>query len=91
MKSLSILLIDDDEIERIVNNSYIIAKKVLLDNRPLLDHLAKTLVEQENVSAEEFQIMLVQFQSNTVDYGIFGDEKNREKLPFQSLESFVPY
>merc|ERR1712151_317316 len=81
----------DDEIERIVNNSYIIAKKVLLDNRPLLNHLAKTLVEQENVSAEEFQMMLVQFQANTIDYGIFGDEKNREKLPFQTLQNYVPY
>merc|ERR1712151_1412971 len=45
----------DAEVERLVNNSYIKAKKIITDNRPLLDHLAKTLVEQEVVSAEEFQ------------------------------------
>merc|ERR1712071_110518 len=46
----------DSEVERLVNNSYMTAKQVLTDNRALLDHLAKTLVEQEVVSAEEFQI-----------------------------------
>ena len=49
------------------------------------------MYQQENVSAEEFQYMLVQFDSKTVDYGIFGDEKNREKLPFQTLENYTPY
>ena len=34
----------DEEIKRIVNNSYVIVKKVLLDKRPLLYYLAKTLV-----------------------------------------------
>ena len=46
---------------------------------------------QENASAEEFQYMLVQFNSKTVDYGIFGDEKNSKKLPFQTLENYIPY
>merc|ERR1719416_262715 len=40
----------ENEVERVVNNSYLIAKKILLENRPLLDHLAKTLTEQEVVS-----------------------------------------
>merc|ERR1712183_597269 len=53
----------DSEIERVVNNSYLKAKKILEDNRTLLDHLAKTLVEQEVVSSEEFQMMIVQFGS----------------------------
>merc|ERR1719287_78882 len=52
----------ENEVERVVNNSYLIAKKILLENRPLLDHLAKTLTEQEVVSAEEFQMMLVEFK-----------------------------
>merc|ERR1719319_1212434 len=53
----------DQEVERLVNNSYLTAKKLITDNRPLLDHLAKTLVEQEVVSAEEYQMMLVQFNA----------------------------
>jgi len=79
----------DAEVERMVNNSYLLAKKVLMDNRPLLDHLAKTLVEQEVVSAEEFQMMLVQFKAQTVDFKVLGEEMNREKLPFQDLPSTV--
>eukprot|EP00815_Leptocylindrus_aporus_P009431 CAMPEP_0116067450 /NCGR_PEP_ID=MMETSP0322-20121206/11027_1 /TAXON_ID=163516 /ORGANISM="Leptocylindrus danicus var. apora, Strain B651" /LENGTH=676 /DNA_ID=CAMNT_0003554281 /DNA_START=130 /DNA_END=2156 /DNA_ORIENTATION=+ len=74
----------DIEIERVVNNAYMTAKKVLLDNRELLDHLAKTLLEQETVSAEEFQMMLVKFNAQCVPGEVIGDEINRDKLPFQS-------
>merc|ERR1712151_633015 len=77
------------EIERVVNNSYLIAKKILLENRPLLDHLAKTLTEQEVVSAEEFQMMLVEFKVQALSYEVLGEERNREKLPFQSLPASV--
>jgi len=79
----------DQEVERMVNNSYLTAKRVLTENRPLLDHLAKTLVEQEVVSAEEFQMMLVQFKAQTTKYEVIGEERNREKLPFQDLPAVV--
>merc|ERR1712127_907921 len=75
----------DAEVERLVNNSYITAKNILSSNMDLLDHLAKTLVEQEVVSAEEFQMMLVEFKAETTPFGVIGDERNREKLPFQDL------
>ena len=79
----------EEEVERLVNNSYIIAKKILEENRPLLDHLANVLMEQEVVSAEEFQMMLVEFNAKTIDYAIIGQEKNREKLPFQDMPATV--
>eukprot|EP00816_Leptocylindrus_hargravesii_P004289 CAMPEP_0196811100 /NCGR_PEP_ID=MMETSP1362-20130617/16951_1 /TAXON_ID=163516 /ORGANISM="Leptocylindrus danicus, Strain CCMP1856" /LENGTH=680 /DNA_ID=CAMNT_0042186353 /DNA_START=83 /DNA_END=2125 /DNA_ORIENTATION=- len=79
----------DMEVERVVNNAYMTAKKVLNDNRALLDHLAKTLLEQETVSAEEFQMMLVQFNAQTVPYEIIGEELNRDKLPFQDMPETV--
>merc|ERR1712087_819416 len=75
----------ESEIERMVNNSYLTAKKLLTDNRKLLDHLALTLVEQEVVSAEEFQMMLVQFGVETDEFKVIGEERNREKLPFQGM------
>ena len=77
----------DAEVERLVNNSYLKAKKIITDNRPLLDHLARTLVEQEVVSAEELQMMLVQFDSKVAKFDIVGDDRNREQLPFQSMPS----
>merc|ERR1712183_410624 len=79
----------DYEVERLVNNSYIKARKILTDNRPLLDHLAKTLVEQEVVSAEEYAMMLVQFNAKVCDFDVIGDELNREALPFQDLPDAI--
>lgn len=79
----------DIEVERLVNNSYLKAKNILNENRPLLDHLAKTLVEQEVVSAEELQLMLVQFNAKVSNFEVVGEERNREKLPFQTLPAAV--
>lgn len=79
----------DAEVERLVNNSYLTAKNILSNNRPLLDHLAKTLVEQEVVSAEEFQMMLVEFNAKVVPFQVVGEERNRDKLPFQEMPQMV--
>eukprot|EP00522_Entomoneis_paludosa_P007938 CAMPEP_0172447732 /NCGR_PEP_ID=MMETSP1065-20121228/6966_1 /TAXON_ID=265537 /ORGANISM="Amphiprora paludosa, Strain CCMP125" /LENGTH=672 /DNA_ID=CAMNT_0013199097 /DNA_START=163 /DNA_END=2181 /DNA_ORIENTATION=+ len=75
----------EEEVERLVNNSYLVAKQILSENSELLEHLTRVLMEQETVSAEEFQMMLVEFKARTIDYAIIGQEKNREKLPFQSM------
>jgi cell division protease FtsH len=77
------------EVERLVNNAYILAKKVLTDNRDLLERLKDVLMEQEVVSAEEFQMMLVEFKAKTVGYEVLGEERNREKLPFQVMPEMV--
>mmetsp|Transcript_22382 Transcript_22382/g.32060 ORF Transcript_22382/g.32060 Transcript_22382/m.32060 type:complete len:125 (-) Transcript_22382:3469-3843(-) len=79
----------DGEVERMVNNAYVLAKEVLTVNRALLDNLAKVLIEQETVSAEEFQMMLVEYGTKTVDFGVFGQERSREKLPFQTMPLVV--
>jgi cell division protease FtsH len=75
----------EQEVERLVNNSYLVAKQILNDNRELLEHVTKTLIDQEVVSAEEFQMMLVQFNAKVIDFKVIGEERNREKLPFQAL------
>ncbi|KAL7513156.1 hypothetical protein ACHAXN_010191 [Cyclotella atomus] len=77
------------EVERLVNNSYLTAKKILSENMDLLHHLAKTLVEQEVVSAEEFQYMLVEFGATVVPFEVIGEERNRDKLPFQTMPAQV--
>merc|ERR1711865_1069261 len=63
----------DAEVERLVNNSYIRAKRILEDNRPLLDHLAVVLCDQEVVSAEEFAMMQVEFDAKVVDFAVIGE------------------
>jgi cell division protease FtsH len=77
------------EVERLVNNAYLTAKNILLKNRDLLEKLKEDLVEQEVVSAEEFQMLLVQFKAQTVGYEVYGEERNREQLPFQQLPSMI--
>jgi len=79
----------DAEVERLVNNSYLRAKKILEDNRPLLDHLSIVLVEQEVVSAEEFAMMQVEFDAKVVDFEVIGQDLNREELPFQRFPETV--
>jgi len=84
--------INDDangEVERLVNNAYLVAKDILTTNRDLLEHVKEVLVEQEVVSAEEFQMMLVQFGAKTVNFEVLGQERNREKLPFQEIPSLL--
>jgi len=75
----------DAEVERLVNNSYITAKTIIENNRPLLDHLALTLVEQEVVSAEEFAMMQVEFGAKVAPFEVCGEELNRQDLPFKGF------
>ena len=75
----------DTEVERLVNNSYLKAKGMLKSNMKLLHHLAKVLVEKEVVSAEEFQMMIVEFKAETVGFDIVGQDRHRDELPFQEL------
>lgn len=84
-----VLGVVESEVERLVNNSYLVAKTILTENKDLLEHLAATLMDQEVVSAEEFQMMLVQFKARTIDYSVLGEERNREILPFQGLPKRV--
>jgi ATP-dependent Zn protease len=79
----------EEEVERLVNNSYLVAKQIVTENRPLLEHLTQALMEQEVVSAEEFQMMLIEFQAKTIDYKVLGEERNRESLPFQGMPASV--
>lgn len=79
----------EEEVERLVNNSYITAKRILQENKALLEHLKNVLMEQEVVSAEEFQMMLVEFKARTIDYAVLGEEQNRESLPFQAIPGRV--
>jgi len=80
-----LLRLVDSEVERLVNNAYVKAKTILTDNLELLHHLASTLVENEVVTADEFQMMVLMFNAKVVDYKLLGEERNREKLPFQKF------
>ena len=48
----------DEEVRNYVDQAYSRAKKVLLDNRKILDRLAEMLIEKETVEADELQEVL---------------------------------
>lgn len=48
----------DEEVRQLVDVAYNRAKEVLLNNRAVLDQLAKMLIEKETVDAEELQDLL---------------------------------
>ncbi len=75
----------DIEVERLVNGSYRKAKEILENNMDLLHHLAQVLVEQEVVSTEEFQMMLIEYGTKTANFKLVGSERRREELPFQGM------
>lgn len=75
----------DTEVERLVNNAYVTAKHILMENIDLLHHLASTLVENEVVTAAEFQMMLLQFDSKVCEYKVMGVDRNQEYLPFKAF------
>merc|ERR1712130_116578 len=79
------LKVVEEEVERLVNNGYMTAKKIILENYDLFEELTQALLEREVVSAEEFQMMLYENQSKSVNYELIGKERNRDKLPFQEL------
>ena len=79
----------DSEVERLVNNAYVKAKAILTNNLDLLHHLASTLVDQEIVSSEELQYMMLAFDAKMVEYKVMGDDKLRDELPFREMPDIV--
>ncbi|MCG5059748.1 MAG: ATP-dependent zinc metalloprotease FtsH3 [Limnoraphis sp. WC205] len=48
----------DDEVRKLVDEAYVRAKNVLMENRHVLDQLAEMLIEKETVDSEELQELL---------------------------------
>ena len=76
----------DSEVELLVNLSYAKGKDILLNNIPLLHHLAQTLLKQETVSSEEFNLMLIKFNAKTIEYDILEKDNVVDfQYPFRNI------
>jgi len=73
----------NNEILRLASNGYYTAKKILIANEDLLWALARRLVQDEQVSQEEFHFMLYEYRAKMHPYSLYGDTKIDE-LPFQN-------
>merc|ERR1711871_376926 len=67
-----VLEIAQEEIDRLVNQAYVSCKKILTTNKELLITLAEKLLEQETVSAEEFQLMIAEKGKEMAKYTLYG-------------------
>jgi cell division protease FtsH len=73
----------NSEILRIASNGYFTAKKILMENEDLLWALARRLVQEDQVSQEEFHFMLYEYKAKTYPYSLYGDTKVDE-MPYQN-------
>jgi cell division protease FtsH len=73
----------NSEILRLASNGYYTAKKILMENEELLWELARRLVQDDQVSQEEFHFMLYEYNAKMHPYGMYGDTKVDE-MPYQN-------
>ena len=53
----------DKEVKKIVDERYEIAKKLLLDNRDMLEYISKTLLDEETIDEKRFDELMEKVQS----------------------------
>lgn len=73
----------NSEILRFASNGYYTAKKILLENEELLWELARRLVQDDQVSQEEFHFMLYEYNAQMYPYQLYGDTKV-DQMPYQN-------
>lgn len=73
----------NSEILRLASNGYYTAKKILMENETLLWELARRLVQDDEVSQEEFHFMLHDSGAKVHPYGLYGDTK-LDEMPYQN-------
>lgn len=80
----------NSEILRLASNGYFRAKKILQDNEELLWALATRLVQEDQVSQEEFHFMLYEYNATSYPYEIYGDTMVDE-MPYQNSANEVAF
>merc|ERR1711965_219190 len=78
----------NSEILRFASNGYYTAKEILMENEDLLWALARRLVQDDQVSQEEFHFMLYEYNAKTYPYELYGDTKVDE-MPYQNSNDAV--
>lgn len=73
----------NQEVERIINQAYFRGKKILTENRDLLEALARKLLDQDTVTAEELALLMVEYKAESAPYAAYDGGPDKELLPFQ--------
>ena len=71
----------DEEVKKIIDECYAEAKRILIENRDILDRCAALLIEKERIGREEFEALFPEEERSTqVNAGLLGDESIKEDL-----------
>lgn len=66
----------DEEVKKIIDECYAEAKRILLENRDILDNCAKLLIEKERIGREEFESLFPESErSLDIKNGFLEDSK----------------
>ena len=68
----------DEEVAKIINTQYDVAKKIIKDNKDLLDLIAKSLLEKETLTREEIEY-LVEHKKLPTEEDLIKEKKAKEK------------
>ncbi len=71
----------DDEVERIVTTCYNEARKIIEDNRALLDKTAEALLEKETIETSELKELVKEYAANGYEENMFSQEEEQEEKP----------
>jgi cell division protease FtsH len=70
----------DSEIDRILREQYDRGMKILLENRNILDAIAKRLIEKEKISGTELLELIKSFNPELVDMEAMKKVEQLEKI-----------
>ncbi|MDE7454026.1 MAG: ATP-dependent zinc metalloprotease FtsH [Clostridia bacterium] len=77
----------DDEIRDIVNTQHERARKLLSENRSILDNMARVLIERETIYTEEVDLLMQGKTYSEVMAFMDENDKAKESNPFKRYES----
>ena len=77
----------DDEVRSIVKEQHERARKLLTENRPILDNMARVLIERETIYTEEVDMLMEGKSYDEVIKYMDENESNRAENPFKRYEA----
>ena len=77
----------DDEVRKIVKEQHERAKKLLTENRAILDNMARVLIERETIYTEEVDMLIEGKSYDEVIKYMDENENSRAENPFKKYEA----
>lgn len=77
----------DDEVRKIVNDQHARARKLLTENRSILDNMARVLIERETIYTEEVDMLMEGKGYEEVIQYMDEHDGERSENPFKRYES----